>query len=298
MFNVGGGRRRSVSLAELTDAVPGPQPARRIAIDADRRDARRRRALLHHRQHRGDRGHRLGAAAHASTRCSTTCSRGCGRIAHALEPILGGCGAGADRRSRDVLMAVAIITGSAGLIGSEAALFFAAQGLRRRRHRQRHARATSSAPTAAPRWHREPAASATCRGYRHVDADIRDEAAMDAAVRAATARDIALVIHTAAQPSHDWAAREPLTDFTVNANGTLILLEATRAALPRRGRSSSPAPTRSTATRRTGCRWSSRRRAGRSTPTHPFSRARHRRVDEHRRVACTACSAPRRWPPT
>ena len=45
-------------------------------------------------------------------------------------------------------------------------------------------------------------------------------------------RDIELVIHTAAQPSHDWAAREPITDFTVNANGTLNLLEATRRFSP------------------------------------------------------------------
>ena len=45
-------------------------------------------------------------------------------------------------------------------------------------------------------------------------------------------RSIALIIHTAAQPSHDWAAREPLTDFTINANGTLILLEMTRQHCP------------------------------------------------------------------
>lgn len=44
--------------------------------------------------------------------------------------------------------------------------------------------------------------------------------------------DIEAVIHTAAQPSHDWAAREPFTDFTVNANGTLNLLEATRRHCP------------------------------------------------------------------
>ena len=44
--------------------------------------------------------------------------------------------------------------------------------------------------------------------------------------------DIALVVHTAAQPSHDWAAREPLTDFSVNANGTLNLLENTRQHTP------------------------------------------------------------------
>ena len=61
--------------------------------------------------------------------------------------------------------------------------------------------------------------------------------------------EIELVIHTAAQPSHDWAASDPQTDFGVNANGTLNLLEATRATLPRRDRSSSARPTRSTATR-------------------------------------------------
>jgi CDP-paratose 2-epimerase len=44
--------------------------------------------------------------------------------------------------------------------------------------------------------------------------------------------DVTLVVHTAAQPSHDWAAKEPLTDFNVNANGTLHLLEATRNHCP------------------------------------------------------------------
>ncbi len=44
--------------------------------------------------------------------------------------------------------------------------------------------------------------------------------------------DIKLIVHTAAQPSHDWAATDPHTDFSVNANGTLILLEATRKFSP------------------------------------------------------------------
>ena len=44
--------------------------------------------------------------------------------------------------------------------------------------------------------------------------------------------DIKLIIHTAAQPSHDWAAKDPHTDFSVNANGTLIMLEATRKFAP------------------------------------------------------------------
>ena len=45
-------------------------------------------------------------------------------------------------------------------------------------------------------------------------------------------KDISLVIHCAAQPSHDWAAKEPFTDFTINANGTLNLLESTRNYCP------------------------------------------------------------------
>jgi CDP-paratose 2-epimerase len=46
------------------------------------------------------------------------------------------------------------------------------------------------------------------------------------------AREIELVVHTAAQPSHDWAASDPQTDFTVNANGTLNLLQAAREHTP------------------------------------------------------------------
>lgn len=60
-----------------------------------------------------------------------------------------------------------------------------------------------------------------------MDIDIRDYAGITSIFRR-YGSDIELVIHTAAQPSHDWAAREPVTDFTVNANGTLNLLEATR----------------------------------------------------------------------
>jgi CDP-paratose 2-epimerase len=45
-------------------------------------------------------------------------------------------------------------------------------------------------------------------------------------------REIELVVHTAAQPSHDWAAGDPQTDFTVNANGTLNLLQAARDHAP------------------------------------------------------------------
>jgi CDP-paratose 2-epimerase len=63
--------------------------------------------------------------------------------------------------------------------------------------------------------------------YEHHSIDIRDTEAVFRIFRRFSG-DIRLVIHTAAQPSHDWAAREPFTDFSVNATGTLTLLEATR----------------------------------------------------------------------
>lgn len=63
--------------------------------------------------------------------------------------------------------------------------------------------------------------------YSHWNVDMRDEQAM-AKIFQSHGSDISLIIHTAAQPSHDWAATEPFTDFTVNANGTLVLLECTR----------------------------------------------------------------------
>ena len=126
-------------------------------------------------------------------------------------------------------MSVAVVTGSAGLIGAEAVRFFAAQGLdvvgidNDMRQQFFGAEATTL-------WSRR-ALERTVRGYTHVDGDIRDTAAIDALFRR-YGRDIAVVIHTAAQPSHDWAARDPVTDFTVNAQGTLVLLEATRRFCP------------------------------------------------------------------
>src|SRR3569833_3280783 len=64
-------------------------------------------------------------------------------------------------------------------------------------------------------------------GYTHNDADIRDREA-PAKIFARYGKDIAVVIHTAAQPSHDWAVRDPFTDFDVNAGGTLNMLQNTR----------------------------------------------------------------------
>jgi CDP-paratose 2-epimerase len=67
--------------------------------------------------------------------------------------------------------------------------------------------------------------------YSHRSVDVRDGDAVNRLFRAYGSAT-AVVVHTAAQPSHDWAAREPLTDFTVNANGTLVILEALRQHCP------------------------------------------------------------------
>jgi CDP-paratose 2-epimerase len=126
-------------------------------------------------------------------------------------------------------MAVAIVTGSCGLVGSEAARFYDARGFDVVGI-DNDMRSYFFGAEASTRWVRERLErDLTC--YTHVEADIRSESDIDVVFKR-YAGDIALVIHTAAQPSHDWAAREPLTDFSVNASGTLVMLEATRKHAP------------------------------------------------------------------
>jgi CDP-paratose 2-epimerase len=126
-------------------------------------------------------------------------------------------------------MAVAVITGAAGLIGGEAVRFFAGQGFEIVGI-DNDMRRVFFGPAASTVWHRQ-AHERGIKGYVHVDADIRDQEAM-AKVFSRYGKDIAVVIHTAAQPSHDWAASDPMTDFTVNASATLVLLELARAHCP------------------------------------------------------------------
>jgi CDP-paratose 2-epimerase len=123
-------------------------------------------------------------------------------------------------------VSVAVVSGSAGLIGSEAALFFARLGLDVVGI-DNDMRKVFFGDEASTDWNRTRLAENLGERYRHVDADIRDADALNA-VFAEYGSAIELVIHTAAQPSHDWAASDPVTDFTVNANGTLNMLEATR----------------------------------------------------------------------
>jgi len=126
-------------------------------------------------------------------------------------------------------MSVAIVTGSAGLIGSEAAVYLVNQGFDVVGI-DNDMRKMFFGDEASTAWNRARLET-TVRNYRHVDADIRDADAMECLFRR-HGKNITVIVHAAAQPSHDWASRDPLTDFTVNANGTLTLLEATRRQCP------------------------------------------------------------------
>ncbi|MGH7304513.1 MAG: NAD-dependent epimerase/dehydratase family protein [Candidatus Rokuibacteriota bacterium] len=126
-------------------------------------------------------------------------------------------------------MSVAVITGAAGLIGAEAVKTFSQRGLTVVGI-DNDMRGVFFGEEGSTRWQRD-ALVRTVPGYRHVEADVRDEDAIRQEFRR-YGRDISLIVHCAAQPSHDWAARAPIVDFTVNANGTLNLLEATRQHCP------------------------------------------------------------------
>ncbi len=126
-------------------------------------------------------------------------------------------------------MAIVVVTGSAGLIGSETVKRFHAEGFDVVGI-DNDMRAYFFGNEASTSWNRERLINELPR-YQHHNYDIRDFAQLER-VFAQYAKDIVLVVHAAAQPSHDWAAREPFTDFTINANGTLNLLEATRKYCP------------------------------------------------------------------
>ncbi len=120
-----------------------------------------------------------------------------------------------------------IITGASGLIGSEASLFFGKVGFDVVGI-DNNMRRVFFGDDASTLWTREKVMAILGDHYQHADCDIR---AADEVNRlfAEKRGQIAGVIHTAAQPSHDWAVRDPQVDFAINANGTLNLLEATRA---------------------------------------------------------------------
>src|SRR5712692_7270694 len=126
-------------------------------------------------------------------------------------------------------MRTIIVTGSAGLIGSETVKRFSQDGAQI---------VGIDNDMRAQFFGVEASTKKTCddlvanvRGYEHHNTDIRDASAVTELFNKHRGK-IDAVVHTASQPSHDWAARDPQTDFTVNANGTLNLLEAARSFCP------------------------------------------------------------------
>ncbi len=126
-------------------------------------------------------------------------------------------------------MPIVIVTGSGGLIGSESVRYFASEGFDILGV-DNDLRAYFFGPDASTA-HVSAQLAREVDAFRGVELDIRDRDGVER-LFAQNAKEIELVVHTAAQPSHDWAAREPHTDFSVNAIGTLNLLEAARQHCP------------------------------------------------------------------
>lgn len=122
----------------------------------------------------------------------------------------------------------ALITGSGGLIGSQATKYFIEHdfevvGI------DNNMRAYFFGEEASTKWNVDKLNEDFKDKYTHYETDIRDNEKLEEIFKM---HKFDLIIHTAAQPSHDWAAREPLTDFSVNANGTLNMLENFRKYCP------------------------------------------------------------------
>jgi CDP-paratose 2-epimerase len=126
-------------------------------------------------------------------------------------------------------MNIAVITGSAGLIGSESVEFFS-QKFDKVIGIDNNMREYFFGSDASTAWNKERIEKSVSN-YKHYNPDIRDYQELEKIFKE-YGKDIKLIIHTAAQPSHDWAAKEPLTDFHINATGTLNLLELTRLHCP------------------------------------------------------------------
>jgi len=126
-------------------------------------------------------------------------------------------------------MSVVVVTGAAGLVGAHSVRFCHEKGMDvvgidNDMRRYFFGDQATTSPMRAELEKSLPR-------YTHAAVDIRDAAGIDA-VFARYGKAITAVIHTAGQPSHDWAAKEPMVDFSVNATGTLVMLEAVRKFSP------------------------------------------------------------------
>jgi CDP-paratose 2-epimerase len=116
-----------------------------------------------------------------------------------------------------------LVTGSSGLIGSEVCAYFHGQGWRVHGV-DNNSRATFFGPNGDTRWNQQRL-QAELKNFRHHELDIRDRKGTSDLIQELKPDAI---VHTAAQPSHDLAAKIPFDDFDTNAVGTMNILEATR----------------------------------------------------------------------
>ncbi len=128
--------------------------------------------------------------------------------------------------SRD-MSKICLVTGSSGLIGSEVAAFFSSKGYTIHGV-DNNQREVFFGPQGNTRWNQERLGRAL-KGFTHHELDIRNRPEV---LKLMETLKPAVIIHTAAQPSHDLSARIPFDDFDVNAGGTLNMLEAARRACP------------------------------------------------------------------
>ncbi len=131
-------------------------------------------------------------------------------------------------KSKPEKIKTVLITGSSGLIGSESVKFFIEKGF----HVvgvDNNMREYFFGPEASTKWQTQKLQESFKNKFFYYNVDIRDGVEIEKLFKAYS---FSLIIHTAAQPSHDWAAKEPFTDFSVNANGTLVLLENFRKYSP------------------------------------------------------------------
>jgi CDP-paratose 2-epimerase len=120
-----------------------------------------------------------------------------------------------------------LVTGSSGLIGSEVVTYFCEQGWDVWGI-DNNQRANFFGPAGDTRWNQRRL-QALYKRFRHQELDVRDRSGIASCIEALRP---ALIVHTAAQPSHDLAASRPFDDFDTNAVGTMNLLEATRLYAP------------------------------------------------------------------
>jgi len=122
-------------------------------------------------------------------------------------------------------MSLVLITGSCGLVGSESVKFFSLKGFDVIGI-DNNLRAKFFGKEGDTKWVKNNLIK-FYKNYIHKNIDIRNYAALEKLFKKYK-KNIKLIIHSAAQPSHDWAKKKPFTDFNINALGTLNLLNLTK----------------------------------------------------------------------